>query len=768
VILLVLMNRKWIFLFCLGLCLWGMAIRPLHAQSRVAGQVKDATGAPIAGATVKLKVGGYSASTSTDSSGNFSFLRVPAGSGYLEVSEEGFSVSRIPLEERRPEMAITLLPSTVHEQVIVSATRTEARVSEVPGSTVRLSTTDLAATPALALDDMLRQIPGFTLFRRTGSRFANPTSQGVSLRGLGASGASRALVLEDGIPLLDPFGGWVYWDRLPPTAVADVEVFRGGVSNLYGSSAMGGVVQFVTRQPDTPRLVLESSYGNENTPHLSLWSGARIGGWDLQGSTDLFRTDGYVAVPLDQRGLVDTPVNSEHGTLDFGLGHQWGNNGRVFARGNLFEESRDNGTPVQTNDTHMASAALGVDKQLSTSDSILARVYGDFESYNQNFSSIAADRSSESLSDMQHVPAQGIGAQLQWMHAWGKHQTIVAGGDADENLGASEEQIFNSGTHIANSVSAGRQRTVGFFGEDIIHIEQWTIIPGARLDDWRNLNGLAERTTLSSGFQKITGYADRSENAFSPKLSVLRPLTQNISVTASVYRAFRAPSLNELYRSFRVGNVVTQNNATLRAERLTGAEAGVNVTGFDRKLDVRGTFFWSDIVNPIANVTLTTTPTLITRQRQNLGRTRSRGVELDGTAHVTAHIDISGGYAYTDATVVQFPANTSLIGLNLPQTPRNQFTLEARYWSPSSLMLSVQGRFVGQQFDDDQNLLPLGRYFVVDFMVAHSLPKGLTGFVSVENALDEAYTVGRTPVPTLGPPILFRIGLRYGYGERSK
>lgn len=761
------MTQKSILLLCWALWSFGGLASPLHAQNRaVTGQVRDTTGAAIPNASVTVRVAGFSGSTITDASGHFAFARVPAAAGSLNVRAEGFSPSIQSLSGNSSGVSITLYPSSVHEDVVVSATRTEARISETPGSTVRLSETDIASTPALALDDMLRQVPGFTLFRRTGSRFANPTSQGVSLRGLGASGASRALVLADGIPLLDPFGGWVYWDRLVPAAIADVEVFRGGASNLYGTSAMGGVVDFITRQPEAPRLVMETSYGNENTAHLSLWTGAKVGRWDVQGSSDLFRTDGYIAVPTEDRGAIDTPVNSEHGMFDFGIGHQWGDNGRVFARGDLFEDSRNNGTPVQTNDTHMGSAALGVDKQLGGTDSILARVYGTFESYNQNFSSIATDRDSESLTNMQHVPEQGIGAQLQWTHVLGKHQTIVAGGDADENSGASEEQIFNSGTHIANSVSAGRQRTFGFFGEDIVHIARWTIIPGVRLDDWRNLDGLTERTTLSSGSQKITGFADRSENAFSPKLSVLRPITQNVSVTASVYRAFRAPSLNELYRSFRVGNVVTQNNANLQAERLTGAEAGLNVTGFDRRLDVRGTFFWSDIVNPIANVTLTTTPTLITRQRQNLGRTRSRGLELDGTAHVTSHIDISGGYAYTDAIVVQFPANTSLIGLNLPQTPRNQFTLEARYWNPSSIMLSVQGRLVGQQFDDDQNLLPLNRFFVVDVMAAHALPKGLTGFVGIENLLNEAYMVGRTPVPTLGPPILFRIGLRFGYREK--
>src|ERR671929_131193 len=107
------------------------------------------------------------------------------------------------------------------------------------------------STSAATLDDALRQVPGFTLFRRTGSRVANPTSQGVSLRGVGASGASRALVLADGIPLNDPFGGWVYWGRVPRASVERIEVLRGGASSLYGSSALGGVVNLITRRPSS-------------------------------------------------------------------------------------------------------------------------------------------------------------------------------------------------------------------------------------------------------------------------------------------------------------------------------------------------------------------------------------------------------------------------------------------------------------------------------------------------------------------------------------
>jgi len=311
-------------------------------------------------------------------------------------------------------------------------------------------------------------------------------------------------------------------------------------------------------------------------------------------------------------------------------------------------------------------------------------------------------------------------------------------------------------------MSGGRQRTVGLFAEDIFRFgNKWTVILGGRFDDWSNFDASTSRiptstTTPATG----TNLPDRNNTAFNPRLSVLRSLGNNFSVTASMYRSFRAPTLNELYRGFRLGSVVTNSNANLIAERLTGGEAGLNAFALNRKLNLRSTFFWSDIVDPIENVTVSTTPSLITRQRQNLGRTRSRGAELEGEFRVTSHVDFSAGYASTDATVVNFPGGT-LQGLRIPQVPRNQLTFEARYWNPAKLMLSLQGRFVGSQFDDDQNQFSLDHFFTLDLIAAHSLGHNLDVFGAIENLTDQRYQVAKTPTLNLGPPILFRVGLRW-------
>jgi len=231
-----------------------------------------------------------------------------------------------------------------------------------------------------------------------------------------------------------------------------------------------------------------------------------------------------------------------------------------------------------------------------------------------------------------------------------------------------------------------------------------------------------------------------------------------------MYRAFRAPTLNELYRSFRLANVLTQNNPFLNAERLTGAEAGVNITTLQSRLDLRGTFFWSDIVDPVQNVTINPTSNPVLRQKQNLGRIRSRGVELDGVAHVTRDIQLAAGYEFTDATVVNYtvpPGEISLLGKNVAQVPRHVFTWEARYWNPSRILLSVQGRFVGNQFDDDQNQRSLAGYGAVDASVEEPVTPAWDAFVRGRNLTGYRAEVGKsaTCVVTVGEPLVLAIGV---------
>ena len=199
------------------------------------------------------------------------------------------------------------------------------------------------------LDDQLRSVPGFSLFRRTSSRVANPTTQGVTLRGMSASGASRTLVLADGVPLNDPFGAWVYWDRVPVAALQRVDVIRGGSSDLHGNDALGGVIRLTTRTCPGVEAWFEAGRSRQR---------ARLGlrrrlaarrGWPALPPKRA-TTDGYIVVAPEARGPIDVPADSQRP-------RRWGGSGRHArldrgpARGGYFTENRSNGTPAQINAT---------------------------------------------------------------------------------------------------------------------------------------------------------------------------------------------------------------------------------------------------------------------------------------------------------------------------------------------------------------------------------------------------------------------------------
>ncbi len=742
---------------------------------RFQGVVEDQTGAVVAGARVELHDEHFRAWRPTSRDGSFTFDSVPIRTGTLTVSAPGFAtLERAWTAAEQSPLVITLQPAGLSQKITVTATRLPTRLTNTPANVVVLTSQDVSATAALELDDVLRQVPGFSLFRRSGSRTANPTTQGVSLRGVGTSGASRALVLSEGIPLNDPFGGWVYWDLVPRASVGRVEVLRGGASDLYGTSAMGGVVNILTRSASQSAFSLDTSYGNENTPDASLWAGVVMGRWHVDLGAEAMRTRGYVLVDPAERGSVDTRAGSEHETAQLRVERDVSSNGRVFAEARIFAENRENGTPLQTNRTHLRQMALGGDWQPESLGTVALRIYGGPQLYDQTFSAIAPDRNSESLTRIQRVPAQQGGFSVQWSRPAGAHQTLVAGLEGREVRGASDETGFSGGLATTAVGAGGRQRTLAVFGEDILRLTpRWITTLGLRLDNWRNFDALSSSRPLGTpGPVAVTNFMPRSESAFSPRLASLYRVSESVSLTASFYRAFRAPTLNELYRDFRVGSVVTLANPDLTAERLTGAETGVELSSFHHKVTTRGEFFWSDVTRPIANVTLAVTPNLITRQRQNLGRTRSRGLDLDATVHLSQEFDISAGYEFADAAVVSFPANPALVGLRIPQVPRNVFTFQARYSNPhgkkalSRWTLAFQGRFAGLQFDDDQNLLPLGRYFTLDALLARPLGRGVEAYVAAENVFNDRYAVGRTPVLTLGPPALVRSGIRVTWGSR--
>ncbi len=738
---------------------WIIGPAPIaRAADPIKGVVQDGIGSPVANARVSFVSGGVSVQTVTADDGTFTFDPGLATGGRLTVVAEGFS----PFEREwksGERVTLTLVRVPFVTEVTVTASRVEEKLGDTPARVVVLGEASVRESPSTSVDDVLRQVPGFSLFRRMGSRGANPTSQGASLRGVGPSGASRTLVLLDGVPLNDPFGGWVYWSRVPRTSIQKIEVLEGGASDLYGSAALGGVIQILTNT-NQRAVNTELHAGGQSTAGGSLHAVTSKNDWTYRFSGEAFTTDGWVIADPAQRGLVDTEAGSRHLTGNVAIERRWENGGRAFLRGGGFGEERTNGTPLQDNDTSRFEVSAGGDWS-PASGSLSVRAWYSDQTYNQTFSSVAVGRATEALTRSQAVPTSATGGSIVWSRAFNSRFALVTGVEGRIVSGHSDEAVYTAGNISSYVDAGGDETTVAAFG----HLRsafgsKGVASIGVRLDRWSESDGSTMSRPASSGIPTLTTYPDRSSTRLSPRVSLLFRPSSQVRLNAAAYGSFRGPTLNELYRSFRVGDTFTLANPKLTEERLTGVEGGVSWSRSDERLHLRSVFFRSIVDDPVANVTLTATPTLITRERRNLGQTLSRGVSLEGEFNINASFQASAGYTFVNALIREFSADPSIQGNRVPQVPRGHFTFEGRFSQPRLFTLVLQGRWSGSQFEDDQNRLLLPECFSLDARASRQVSRRFEVFGAAENITDKPCAAGITPLTTIGPPRLLRVGIR--------
>ncbi len=725
-----------------------------NPQWELTGRITDSRGSSISNA----KISAGTSTTTSDDNGQFT-LKLSPGAYEFRVMASGFAAHKQQITVSAAQtLNVQLEPASLAETVIVTPARTEIRLSDAPASVSVLDSEDFSNAAAQTVDDLLRQVPGFSIFRRSSSVVANPTTQGVSLRGAGATGASRTLVLADGVPLNDAFGGWVYWDRVPRTAIDRVEIVRGGSSDLYGSDALSGVINLLTK-PSTRVINAEASYGTRDTADISFFAADKWKGFQAALYGEAYRTDGYFIIAPNLRGTADALAASKHRALTLRLGYDFSPENSFFVRGSLFDEDRLNGTVLQINDTATESLAVGGHFKTADGSNWNLTLFANQQRYHQTFSAVAANRNSEALNRLQFVPSRDAGISFGWSRGF-ENQLLVAGVDVRGVRGTSDEEAITNNRATTFTSAGGRQRRAGFFIQDLVTIStRWQLSVNARYDTWRDSSAASVSRNLTTGAVTPRFFPARSLDAFSPRLSLIFRPTEQVSLRAAAYRSFRAPTLNELYRGFRVGNTQTNPSENLVAERLTGGEIGASWNPTSN-ITTRLTGYWTETMNPVSNFTLSVTPALTTRERRNLGRTRSRGIEAESDFRFARYWQVSAGYLFADATVRRAPQDVILEDNLIPQVPRHQFTLQTVYSHPRFVTAAMQFRASGRQFDDDQNLLPLGSFALIDVSVSKPIAKYLEAFIAVQNLLNEQFVVARTPIENIGMPRLVRGGLR--------
>ena len=660
--------------------------------------------------------------------------------------------------------------------VTVTAARVTRPLGGVPASVVVLDREQIERSAAQRLDDVLRAVPGFQLFRRQSSLVAQPTAQGASLRGIGASGASRALVLVDGVPAQDPFGGWVYWGRIPVEGVERVEVVRGGGSSLWGSGALSGVINVITRAPRADAARVTAEGGNRATRNAAAAVSDAWGPVAAQLDASYYDTGGYYLVSGGERVAFDTRADSRD--LSLGARADWTLSPLVAATfgARYFDERRDNGTELTHNDTDNFSAQAGIEGETPRGDGFRADVFGQIQGFDSTFSSQDRAAAIELPSlDQYDVPSGSIGASGQWWRDLGAGHLLLAGGDYAMVEGDTHEEFrYLDGAFTRKRKAGGREHTLGLYVQDIWRpLPRLELTAGVRVDYWRSEDGRRREEDSTSGAGLVDeSFSPRDEVFASPRLGLLFDVTSSVVVRASAYRGFRVPTLNELYRPFRVRNDITEANAGLDMERLTGVDLGCDLRFTRGALAL--TAYVNRLDDPVANVTIGAGPGDVSpcgfvpdggvcRQRRNLGHTRTIGVELDAEVELSPRLTLRGGYLLSDAEIVAAGDEPALEGNEVPQVSEHQAAIGIDWQPFQRIDAALDARYVGDTFDDDLNTRRLDDYFVLDASLAFALDRRWSVYVRGANVFGDRYEVAQTAdgLTTYGPAAIVLAGVRF-------
>lgn len=738
-------------------------IAPAQQPTSIKITIEDASGSALAGAVIAD--GNGKVLGKTDESGHATIqCAAPCA---VRISASGFSQRT---ETLTGVATVTLEPASALEEVTVTAYRTAMGELESPATTRTLTQKTLAATAGITLDNELRQLPGVELFRRSSSLVANPTSQGISLRGLGSTSASRTLVMNDGIPLNDPLGGWIHWQETPELAIRDIELVRGGASDLYGSSAIGGVINIIPALPSSREFEVRSTYGGEQTYDQNALASATRGHWGGLIAAGMIGTDGYIQEAPYQRGPVDQP-SDVHSQNSIVMGEHKSGNLRLFARASGFNELRHNGTLYQFNGARLVRYATGADWNSTNGNTLALRLYSSDERYRQTFSSISnmpgfgdvdcTYRCGETPTKYSYVPDNELGAALNLKTSISHNLLLVAGADVHDVRVWDREQSFGSTPGVTSLHD--HQRDSGGFAEAMWMHAAWTVTASGRVDWFQNCDGRQLKWSGAGWTPAATQPPQNGQRLFDPRLGLSRKFGEHWAISASGFRAFRAPTPNELYRATQVGNELTLANGNLNSERATGWETGL-ATHYNWGA-IRASYFLTEVNRPIAALTTNPNSSPILLMRENLGQIESRGFSLDFGLAPRSWLAIDGGYQYAHATVSR---GADDYGKWIPEVARNLATLNVRAAQSHLGTFTLQSRLSGRMFDDDANTFLLRGYFRLDAYGSHNFGTRFEIFAAGENLFDRAIQVSETPTATLGQPRVARAGFQLSLGQASR
>ncbi len=601
----------------------------------------------------------------------------------------------------------------------------------------------LNATASGRIEDALSSVAGFQQFRRSDSRSSNPSAQGVTLRALGGNATSRTLVLLDGVPMADPFFGYIPFSAFPPGTLASARVTRGGGAGAFGAGAVAGTIDLASAGPDDLGLAGGSALVDDRgDTELSGRIAPRLGEGFLVASGQWDRGQGFWTTPESQRGAKS--VRARYNSWSAGVRAVAPLSGAIElqARVAAFDDRR----------TLRFAGANSRSQGQDASLRLIGRGAWQFEALGyvqaRDFSNVVISATSlRKTLDQYATPTTGVGGKLELRPPVGGGHVLRLGADLRVANGYEAEVAYSAqtGAATARRRTGGRNSDLGLYAEDDWAIGPLVLTGGIRADHWSIAGGFFTETTPAGIVTTATTFAQRSGWDTSLRGGAVLHAARTLDLRGSAYSGMRQPTLNELYRSFTVtalapgGGVAltrTVANPTLGNEELEGYEAGVDFTPIPA-VALSATWFDNRVRHAIANVTTSISGNTTTRMRRNVDAVHARGVELEARLNL-GQVSLDASWAFTRARVEASGAAAALNGLRPAQTPREAGSATLAWAPRPGWRLAGTVRHTGAQFEDDLQTDILPAATTLDAYLEVPVFRGFALVLRGENLADES------------------------------
>lgn len=681
----------------------------------------------------------------------------------------------IPITAQAQEKKDSVVSPSPLAAVVISATRSERRVESLPSPVNVIGAPEIKASPATSVPDLLRRIPGFTLRDFQSGLVSGPSQSIVSFRGLGGSSAGRVLVLLDGVPVGDPFSGWLDWGRIPVPMLASAEIIRGGGSIIWGSRALGGVVNLRTIEAAHNGLSIVGERGSFHTSHGAGAATLKRGKAKGVLAADYIDTDGFILTPPDQAGPVDAPKAVRNSAITGKLTYDLSPQLQGWISGSAFTGGE---RPWGNRDYQRFNEGRAGVRWLSQSHGIVtASIFANQRFAGTKSFSINTDRTTATPQRFGRSPADSHGLFAQWTQLVAKRHEISSGIDFTSTGGSlTENYAFVSDVPTQQRKAGGNQQFAGIFLQDAADLGQaLRMVASLRLDNVRSLNG--ERTIRSLPSETVltdSTISDHTDTRLTWSLGFRRQQMSWLALRVNAYEAFRAPSMYEMYHPrFSSRGGVTEANALLDAEQLRGLEGGIDLE-IGATFLARVTTFTNRVASPIMDITIATagsTAEIIPpcglmparqtcSQRQNVPALKSNGVESDFNWKPSRIWSFNAAYSYS-STRVSAPGQP-VDGKEALRSAPHSATAGISFEMPRLFAAAVEARYISSRFEDDLNTIKLAQFSVVGMRISRNLGRRVSAHLKVENLFNRKFEITRTRagLAELGAPRWITVGMR--------